>query len=256
MESNIEPCHVDLVAERINESSWKLDITEDPESGELILPLPADLLERAGWALSDTLVWHLDEVTQQCTITKKQSLIAVSSDRGTFQKAAYIKRCTEKNIELDPVMVAMYTHTREHENRPGWQQNNLEYDLRNTSWILKKVENKIYAQNLYAALCNIRWQQREVFPILKEEFWSCSWRQAGGIIADMQGTGDYIDWYCSGIVQQLSQDEIDQLDESLRNEYNIEQHHYVSEGVVTTEIEQDLKRLGWQWSEWPEDDNL
>ena len=62
--------------------------------------------------------------------------------------------------------------------------------------------------------------------VLKESTWSCSWRYAGGIIADMRQEGDYIDWYCSGI----------------RDSYT---GGYVSESVVTDEIREDLKRLGW-----------
>jgi hypothetical protein len=33
-------------------------VEEDPETGELILPLPADLLTMQGWIDGDTLEWH------------------------------------------------------------------------------------------------------------------------------------------------------------------------------------------------------
>ena len=53
-----------------------------------------------------------------------------------------------------------------------WQKNNMEYDLRSCDWILKKVrESSRYAQNLYAAMCNMDWQKLSVVPILKEETW-------------------------------------------------------------------------------------
>ena len=55
-----------------------------------------------------------------------------------------------------------------------------------------------------------------MWQILKEDTWSCSWRYAGGIVADIEGKGDYMDYYCSG-----------------------------SEGHVFEEIEQDLFNLGW-----------
>jgi hypothetical protein len=73
-------------------------------------------------------------------------------------------------------------------------------------------------------------------PILKDEWWHCSWRHAGGIVSDMQGKGDYIDWYCSGIMTQ--------------GEYT---SGYVTEGTVTEEIESDFKKLGWQWRLWSDE---
>jgi hypothetical protein len=110
-----------------------------------------------------------------------------------------------------------------------WQKNNLEYDLRNTNWILEKVKvSGIYAQNLYAALCNNSFQKLEVLPILKEERWRCSWRYAGGIIADMRQEGDYINWYCSGISNEG------------------DTSGFVSEGRVTDNIRTDLLKLGWK----------
>ena len=108
-----------------------------------------------------------------------------------------------------------------------WQKNNMEYDLRTTDWILEKVRSsESYAQNLYAAMCNNDFQRNDVLPILKDQYWHCSWRYAGGIIADMRENGDYIDWYCSGI----------------RDSY---EGGYVSESVITDEIREDLFKLGW-----------
>lgn len=37
--------------------SWTLTVEEDPETGDLILPLPADLLVMNGWVEGDTLKW-------------------------------------------------------------------------------------------------------------------------------------------------------------------------------------------------------
>jgi len=114
---------------------------------------------------------------------------------------------------------------REQEQDPEWQKNNLEYDLRNTDWIIVKVrESDGYAQNLYAAMCNTDFTKNDIWPILQENTWSCSWRYAGGIIADMREQGDYMDWYCSGIGSENSD---------------------VREGIVTDEIREDLLKLGW-----------
>jgi hypothetical protein len=109
--------------------------------------------------------------------------------------------------------------------------------------MLKKVrDSDTYAQNLYAAMCNMRFQKLDVLPILKEELWSCSWRHAGGIIADMRMQGDYIDWYCSGIGN-----------EGLGNGDFDGTKNYVPEGFVTDEIREDLKQLGWVPVEWEDD---
>jgi hypothetical protein len=86
-----------------------------------------------------------------------------------------------------------------------------------------------------------------MWPILKDQRWSCSWRHAGGIVADMRQEGDYIDWYCSGIRNDGYQD-----DSNDTTELTIEQEAfrkkiaaYVPESVVTDEIENDLFKLGW-----------
>lgn len=113
---------------------------------------------------------------------------------------------------------------------------NLESDLISCNWILDKVRsNDSYAQNLYAALCNNQFVKNEIFPILKEEAWSCTWRYAGGIIADMREEGDYLSWYCSGIRGTIDMGgSTPDLKEG-----------YVGEGHVTDEIRDDLLKLGW-----------
>lgn len=167
-----------------------------------------------------------------------------SPERNTFQKNAYLKRCFELGEEPDASIIEMYeswAKEDKYENRPD---NDLEYDLRTTPWILEKVRtNDYYAQNLYAAMCNMRWQKLDVLPILKDEYWTCSWRHSGGIIADMQQKGDYINWYCSGIRNDGYQDDLD----------TVTPNQYVSEGLVTDEIREDLNKLGWVPSEWPDE---
>ena len=94
----------------------------------------------------------------------------------------------------------------------------LEYDLFKTEWIVQKCQNDKYAQNLYAALCNNRFFKNT-------EEWTCSWRSAGGIVADLRDCGeDYMDWYCSGMCSK---------------------NGYLPEGEVSSEITHDLLNLGW-----------
>ena len=164
--------------------------------------------------------------------------ISKSPERHTFQKEGYIKRCEEKGEKPNPDYVNMYKTWREQEaeqiNDPEWQQNNMEYDLRTCDPILKKVRTSdTYAQNLYAAMCNMQFQKLELIPILKGQLWSCSWRRSGGIIADMRMQGDYIDWYCSGIGEGLGNGDADGT------------KGYVPESYVTEEIQMDLKEMGW-----------
>lgn len=98
------------------------------------------------------------------------------------------------------------------------QQPNLEKDLLDNEWIKNKcVHSIVYSQNLYAALCNNR-------LFYGDEEWTCSWRYSGGLVSEINGGCDYMDFYCSGIV------DVD---------------GFVSEGFVTHEIRNDLLELGW-----------
>ena len=158
--------------------------------------------------------------------------LSCSPLRGSFQMNKYIERKQEEgedpSLEYIELFKTMNERKAEQEADPEWQKDNMEYDLRTTDWMLEKVRSsEKYAQNLYAALCNNDFQKRDVLPILKNKTWSCSWRYAGGILADMRQEGDYMDWYCSGIQEP-------------DNEFG-----FVAESVVTEEIEQDLLKLGW-----------
>jgi len=97
----------------------------------------------------------------------------------------------------------------------------LEKDLLSNDTIAQKcINSNIYAQNLYAALCN------NIFLYGNKE-WSCSWRYAGGLVAQLVDTnGDYMDYYCSGIGAG-------------------EIVGFVAESIVTDEIKLDLMKIGW-----------
>lgn len=98
---------------------------------------------------------------------------------------------------------------------------NLEKDLLASDTIAQKcINSNIYAQNLYAALCNNRF-------FYGDKEWTCSWRYAGGLVAQLVDTnGDYMDYYCSGIGSG-------------------EIVGFVAESVVTDEIKLDLMKIGW-----------
>lgn len=176
--------------------------------------------------------------------------LSSSPDRNSFQKQAYIERCEAEGTIPREDYLQMYdsfaSKKEEVEVSDEFKRNNLEYDLRTTSWILDKVRaSDTYAQNLYAAMCNNEFQKLDVFPILADQRCSYSWRYAGGIIADMQMKGDYIDWYCSGIRERLTEQEYADLSIEEKARYD-EFKLFVPESHVTEEIAEDLARLGWK----------
>ena len=84
-------------------------------------------------------------------------------------------------------------------------------------------EDKEFAQECYAALCNMRWRSCED----QSRVYSCSWRYAGGLIASLRGKGeDYLDWYCSGIGEGTP------------------------EGEVTLRVREAFNALGWFEYPW------
>lgn len=114
---------------------------------------------------------------------------------------------------------------------------NLDADLLIDLEIKSKVRGSdVYAQHLYAALCNNEWMYQEVLTVLKDQRWSCSWRYAGCVIADLQDKGDYMDWYCSGMQFYHDSDGFAPTE--------IEQQ-YVPEGMITDEVRADLLKIGW-----------
>jgi hypothetical protein len=178
-------------------------------------------------------------------------MISSSPEKHTFQKEGYVKRCEEQGKLPNPDYIEMYKTWREQDQAnivdPLWQKDNMEYDLRSTQWIIDKVKgDDVYAQNLYASMCNRDFTKNDVWPILTEKRWSCSWRHAGGIVADMQEKGDYIDWYCSGIRDSkiLDDDEFSALTKEQQESY-IQGKKFVSESCITDEIREDLLKLGW-----------
>lgn len=95
---------------------------------------------------------------------------------------------------------------------------NLESDLFYSNTVVEKCKDDIYAQHLYAILCNNTF-------IKDGAKWSCSWRASGGIVADIrQCEEDYLDWYCSGITKNPA---------------------FVPEGFISNMVYPDIKNLGW-----------
>ena len=106
---------------------------------------------------------------------------------------------------------------------------NLERDVRSTDWIVTKIrKQEIYAQNFYAALCNNQYQPKDVWGILSNINWDCSWSYAARLISDIREDESYIDWYCSGTGFS-----------------GTDFTGFVEESYVTEEIEFDINTIGW-----------
>jgi hypothetical protein len=106
---------------------------------------------------------------------------------------------------------------------------NLERDVRGTDWIVTKIrKHEIYAQNFYAALCNNSYAPQDVWGILKNITWDCSWRYAANLISDIREDESYIDWYCSGTGFK-----------------GTDFTGFVEESYITEEIELDINTIGW-----------
>lgn len=115
----------------------------------------------------------------------------------------------------------------------------LDFDICQCPWMIDRVRtNRIYAQNLYAALCNTVWQRQDPWYILQGKTWSCTWRHAGAIVADIMGSGDYLDWYCSGSMTSHPDDDLGTASYKTDRGYR-------TEGDVSDEIRADLMRIGW-----------
>lgn len=166
--------------------------------------------------------------------------INTSPDKGSYNIKIHEERLLMNPDDSDAIDLIDYFKSNkqlrlELEATEEWRVDNLEYDLRSNPKIIEKCLNPVYAQHVYAALCNNDFQKNDVYPILSDKRWSCSWRHAGGIIADIRQQGDYIDWYCSGI--NNLPDELNTVEDY--------KEQYVAEGVITDEIRKDLFELGW-----------
>lgn len=89
---------------------------------------------------------------------------------------------------------------------------NLFRDVIDSQTIKNKMRaSKDYCKRFYAAMCNT-----DLYKAGSAGEYGFSWRSAGGLVADILGEGDYLDWYCSG-----------------------------NEGYVDNEISDDLNAIGW-----------
>ena len=43
------------------DTRWIIQLEEDPDTGDLVMPLPPELMTVQGWAIGDTLTWNIDD---------------------------------------------------------------------------------------------------------------------------------------------------------------------------------------------------
>lgn len=52
------------------QTTWILDIKEDPETGDMMLEFPPEFLEAQGWKEGTVLQWDVDKETGTVTLKK------------------------------------------------------------------------------------------------------------------------------------------------------------------------------------------
>ena len=119
---------------------------------------------------------------------------------------------------------------------------NLEVEMAKDAIVISYLEDRDIAVEFYSALCNMRWKKMNILPVdqriieklkgIDSNIWSCSWRHAGGIVANIRNANynkkeDYMDFYCSG-----------------------------NEGYVSFLVEDCFERMGWEPCPWENNDDL
>jgi hypothetical protein len=66
------------------DKAWTVHVEQDPATGDLILPLPEDLLDLQGWKTGDTLSW--DEGQDGAWILSKKENEVKTKDRFDFEQ--------------------------------------------------------------------------------------------------------------------------------------------------------------------------
>ena len=53
------------------DTRWIVELEEDPETGDLVMPIPPGLLEELGWHIGDTLTWEAGDDSDSYRLTRK-----------------------------------------------------------------------------------------------------------------------------------------------------------------------------------------
>lgn len=58
MKSKIDPA---TTTAEVIPTTWIVTLEEDPETGDLVMPIPEEALAANGWRIGDTLTWNIDD---------------------------------------------------------------------------------------------------------------------------------------------------------------------------------------------------
>ena len=61
MKSTIDLRTKDATIDHIGATTWIVTLEEDPETGDLVMPIPEEALAANGWRIGDTLTWNIDD---------------------------------------------------------------------------------------------------------------------------------------------------------------------------------------------------
>lgn len=73
MQSKIDPSNIEPNVKKMSETTWIIQLEEDPETGDIVMPLPQELIEAQGWNIGDTLTWDVDAVDGAMSLTKNEN---------------------------------------------------------------------------------------------------------------------------------------------------------------------------------------
>jgi hypothetical protein len=105
---------------------------------------------------------------------------------------------------------------------------NLETDLRRSDRVVYKIrKHEIYAQNVYAALCSNDFAPKDMWAVLTQFTWNCTWGYAARMVSEIREIEpiEIRRWYLLGPMHQKD--------------------GFVEESTVTDEVRGDLDILGW-----------
>ena len=70
MESRIDPSNLEPKWTKTSDTTWIVELEEDPETGDIVMPIPLEALQAQGWEIGDTLTWAYTE-EGDLSLTKK-----------------------------------------------------------------------------------------------------------------------------------------------------------------------------------------
>lgn len=66
------PTSTSKIVRNTGRGQWRrvVALEEDPETGELVMPIPDEVMSKLGWTEGDSLDWQVDKKTGKIVVTK------------------------------------------------------------------------------------------------------------------------------------------------------------------------------------------